>query len=146
MKKVSLTELPSIALAVLGRVPTNHTGAAIIALQGELGAGKTTFVQALARELGITDTIQSPTYVLMKAYPIVWGDFRTFVHIDAYRLEHPEEFKTLSPETFLTDPHALVCIEWPEKVAGFLPQPQVVVRFSHEAALEGERYIGIDNG
>ncbi len=146
MKKVALTELPSVAAEVLSNLPVTHEGAVIIALQGDLGAGKTTFVQTLARELGIADTVQSPTYVLMKTYPIAWGGFHTFVHIDAYRLEKPAEFQTLQPETFLNDPHTLVCIEWPERVAGVLPAPHIVVQFSHDGVGEGERYIETNHG
>lgn len=122
----------------------------IIALKGDLGAGKTTFVQALAREFGITDTVQSPTYVIMKKYTIsldsyaadVMGkQFKTLVHIDAYRLEKPEEIEALRPEEFLKDPSVLVCLEWPEKVEGVFPEPDMTISFSSQDALGGERYI-----
>jgi tRNA threonylcarbamoyladenosine biosynthesis protein TsaE len=114
----------------------------IIALRGDLGAGKTTFTQALARELGITETIQSPTYVLMKSYPISFGRFTKFVHIDAYRLEKPEEFGALKPEVFLNDREVLMVIEWPERVEGQLPAPDIVLNFSHTDS-EEERHIEI---
>ena len=141
MRKVALTELQSIALAVLDSLPTKKDGATIVALMGNLGAGKTTFVQALAKALGIEGSVQSPTYVLMKSYPIAWGKFRNFIHIDAYRLETPEEFHTLKPETFLHASENLVCVEWPERVEGELPAPDLVLRFSSENAGEKERYI-----
>lgn len=141
MKKVPLSELQSLAASVLNRLPSKKEGAVVVALQGDVGAGKTTFVQALARELGITATVQSPTYVLMKSYPISWGSFRNFIHIDAYRLNSKNEFSALKPETFLGDPRTLVCIEWPERVTGALPAPDVVLKFSSEGAGEEGRYI-----
>lgn len=116
--------------------------ATIVALSGDLGAGKTTFVQALAKELGITNTLQSPTYVLMKLYDIPHHKhFTRLIHIDAYRLESAKEFAALRPEQFLEDPHALVCVEWPERIEGALPQPDVTLRFSSENTGEKERYI-----
>ncbi len=122
----------------------------IIALEGDLGAGKTTFVQTLAKELGVVGTLQSPTYVLMKKYSIppdsltsdVMGrHFTTLIHIDAYRLNDPKEIEALRPEEFLNDPATLVCIEWPEKVAGSFPRADITITFSSESVGEGERFI-----
>jgi tRNA threonylcarbamoyladenosine biosynthesis protein TsaE len=117
--------------------------AAIVALRGDLGAGKTTFTQALARELGINDAVQSPTYVLMKSYPIDFGRFKKLIHIDAYRLDKPEEFSALEPETFLNDPENLVVIEWPERVEGMFPTPDLLLNFTHTDS-EEERHIEIE--
>lgn len=151
MQKLPLAELSYFVrnvLAVVGMEPPKPT-ATIIALRGELGAGKTTFTQALAKELGITEVLQSPTYVLMKSYPLSFknpypgleGRFERLVHIDAYRLERAEEFAALRPEEFLNDPKALVVVEWPERLAGALPQPDITVRFSSENASEADRYV-----
>lgn len=79
----------------------------------------------------------------MKSYPILYKHFTQLVHIDAYRLNNSTEFATLKPEKFLNDPRALVCVEWPEKVDGALPQPDLTLRFSSEGAGENERYIEI---
>lgn len=114
----------------------------LIALRGDLGAGKTTFTQVLAKELGITEAIQSPTYVLMKSYPISFGRFTKLIHIDAYRLDKPEEFSALKPESFLSDPQNLIVIEWPERVEGVLPKPDMLLNFSHEGE-DHERNIEI---
>ena len=127
----------------------SHT--TILALQGDLGAGKTTFTQALARELGISETIQSPTYVLMKKYEVTQGEtlynkvspWKTLVHIDAYRLNNAEEFAALKPEQFLNDPKVLVVVEWPEKVEGALPKAALTLNFSSQDAEGGERYIEV---
>ncbi|HVY73103.1 MAG TPA: tRNA (adenosine(37)-N6)-threonylcarbamoyltransferase complex ATPase subunit type 1 TsaE [Candidatus Paceibacterota bacterium] len=139
--KVKKHDLQNIAHEVLEKLPKEGEKAAVVALQGDLGAGKTTFTQALAAELGITETIQSPTYVLMKDYPISFGRFTKLIHIDAYRLESPEEFAALKPETFLTNPENLVVIEWPERIEGQLPTPDMVLKFSHDGTSDEERYI-----
>lgn len=155
--KVKKEDLAAIAKEVLVRAcaePSNAAGAAqpssasaprafVIALRGDLGAGKTTFTQALAKELGITEAVQSPTYVLMKNYPISFGRFTKLIHIDAYRLEKPEEFNALKPEEFLSNPENLVVIEWPERVEGVLPTPNILLNFSH-AGEEHERNIEIE--
>ena len=118
--------------------------AAVIALRGELGAGKTTFVQTLAKEFGVKEIVQSPTYVLMKKYEVSHPRFKTLIHIDAYRLQGAQEFAALWPEEFLNDPSALVCIEWPERAQGALPKPDIVIKFSSENAAEGERFIEME--
>ncbi len=154
MQKVWLSDLPLLAKEVLKKL-TAKKSAVFIALSGELGAGKTTFVQALCKELGISDTIQSPTYVLMKSYEIPQKSavaynrtvvdllYTRIIHIDAYRLEKPEEFTALKPEQFLKDPKTLVVVEWPEKAAGALPPADLTVNFSSQDAGEGERYIEV---
>ena len=142
MQKVLLSSLPLFAKDVLAKLAPKNT-AIVVALVGDLGAGKTTFVQALGKELGVTETMQSPTYVLMKKYQTTNSKFQTLIHIDAYRLENPEEFTALRPEQFLQDPKTLVVVEWPEKVAGALPPADLTVNFSSQDAVDGERYIEI---
>lgn len=151
MQKVPLRELPYFVrnvLAVVGMTPPKEH-ATIIALRGDLGVGKTTFTQALARELGVEEAVQSPTYVLMKSYPLrvpkpypgIEGRFEQLVHLDAYRLESPGEFAALRPQEFLGDPRALVVVEWPERLGSSLPEPDLAITFSSQEATEGERYI-----
>ena len=145
-----LHALGSVAQRVLAKLPEGKDTAVVIALSGNLGAGKTTFVQALGTALAIPDTIQSPTYVLMKVYDISYKQFTKLVHIDAYRLNNAAEFAALKPETFLSDPQTIVCIEWPERVEGALPKPDIQIRFSSDppqgeagGATEEERYIEV---
>ena len=153
MGTVKLGELPQCAGNALATIwmqgPKER--ATLVALSGELGSGKTTFTQALLKRLGIQERVQSPTYVLMKSYPLTgdttsFGSKRRFsrvVHIDAYRLEGEKEFASLRPEEFLQDPKALVLIEWPEKAGEALPKPDLTIRFSSEGAASDERYIEI---
>ena len=140
MQKVSLSALPQLAAEVLKKLAPKNT-ATVVALSGDLGAGKTTFVQALGKELGITETMQSPTYVLMKKYQIANNNYQTLVHIDAYRLNNAEEFAALKPEQFLQDLKALVVVEWPERVGNALPKADLTLNFSSENAAEGERFV-----
>lgn len=88
-----------------------------LALHGDLGVGKTTFVQGLARGFGITDTVTSPTFNI---YTLHRGAARTLVHLDAYRLESARQIEDLLLEDFLVSPWCLA-VEWPEKIAAWLP-------------------------
>lgn len=142
MTSVPLSELPEFARNVSATINLSRTNtkAVIIALRGELGAGKTTYVQQVAKNFGITESVTSPTYVLMKKYTLPAGlnpmgqprRFKSLVHIDAYRLENPEEFKTLKPEEFLNDPACLVLVEWPEKLGSLLPKPDITLLFKND--------------
>ncbi len=152
MERVARADLEVFAKRVLARVAgdslNKKDGATIIALEGDLGAGKTTFTQALARVLGIEEAVQSPTYVLMRSYELKNCPFATLVHIDAYRLESSDEFRALLPRqagkpNFLHDPKTLVLVEWPERLAGVLPPPDLTLRFSSEGASAAERYIEV---
>lgn len=103
------------------KLPTENTEKAyVVGLVGDLGAGKTTFVQALAKELGATESVTSPTFVLVQRYAIHHPVFSSLVHIDAYRL-HPEEVHTIGWDEYLADPKNLVLVEWPEKMEDMFP-------------------------
>ncbi len=88
-----------------------------LALHGDLGVGKTTFVQGLAVGLGITNPITSPTFNL---YTLHEGPSGRLLHLDAYRLESSRELEGLMLEDFLTTPW-IAAIEWPERIADWLP-------------------------
>ncbi len=107
-------------LADLGRTFAASEEALVVGLSGHLGAGKTAFIKILAKLLGISETVTSPTFVLMKIYEIP-SDLKTIpwkrlVHIDAYRLEKPEELAALDFENLVSDPRNLIMVEWPENV------------------------------
>lgn len=91
---------------------------ATLALHGDLGVGKTTFVQGLARGFGVHDTVTSPTFNIFTLHR---GSSRTLVHLDAYRLEGAAQMDALMLEDFLTTPYCLA-VEWPEKIADWLPE------------------------
>ena len=104
----------------------------IIGLVGELGSGKTTYVQQKAKELGITETVTSPTFVLLKIYKIPSGEFERMVHMDVYRLKNEQEFKDLNIDDMLNNPKNLVMIEWADKVKNLLPKDTTWTEFHHE--------------
>jgi tRNA threonylcarbamoyladenosine biosynthesis protein TsaE len=121
------TELTEFAQHLLVELSNqvSTTSATIIALHGDLGAGKTTFVQALATQLGVSETVTSPTFVVMKSYETNNEVFTHLVHIDAYRIEHTDEMRQLGFSGVVSSPGTLVCIEWAEKIATLLPHNAV---------------------
>ncbi len=102
----------------------------VIALRGDLGAGKTTFVQGLAAGLGFAGQVTSPTFILVNEHPL--PDRRRLVHIDAYRLGDAgavalDEAATFGLEELLAAEDAIVAIEWSERVADALPDDYLLV-------------------
>lgn len=96
-------------------------GAQITGLSGHLGSGKTAFVKAVAKHLGISETVTSPTFVIMKMYPVHGNwKWKRLVHVDAYRLEDAEELESLDWKNVSADPGNLILLEWPEN-AGIKP-------------------------
>ncbi len=90
-----------------------HGGALL--LQGELGAGKTTFVQGLAEALKVDHTVTSPTFTLLNVYETHHAVLQQLVHIDLYRLTGTDDMAELDIKGWLDNPAALVVIEWPER-------------------------------
>lgn len=106
--------------------------AMVVALYGDLGSGKTTFVQGVAAALGIEEAIVSPTFVIMKQYPVSSHPFiKQLIHIDAYRLEKPEQVSVLEWDELVANPDNLIIVEWPEKISEFLPEQVSELRFTY---------------
>ncbi len=118
-----------------------YTGALVVGLYGDLGSGKTTFTQAFAKHLGITNNITSPTFVIEKIYKTTNGQFENLVHIDAYRLENAEELSVLSWKETVSNSKNLILIEWPERVVDILPVNHAKIMFRFIS--ENEREIEI---
>ncbi len=127
----STEETAEIAKTFLTTLHQMPDMAMLIGLEGELGAGKTTFVQALGACLGITQSMTSPTFVLMKEYPLHHDPFSKLVHIDAYRLTHGSDLLGLGFKELLDDRSALILIEWPERVADILPKQRTTIHIDH---------------
>jgi len=98
----------------------------IVALSGPLGAGKTTFVQALAKALGSKRLPQSPTFALMRSYPVKGRALKRLLHVDAYRISHPREILALDLDEELADKKTAVAIEWPENIKSWIQGRKVI--------------------
>ena len=137
----SLSDTSQIAQQILtqlsGSPRTN--GATILALSGDLGAGKTAFTKLFAGHLGITETVVSPTFVLAKFYDIPGqqSPWEHLVHIDAYRLESWQELQVLKFDDVFNNPKNLILIEWPEQVADTDQAPWIQTRIQ----LDGENRL-----
>lgn len=108
----SAAETQALAGKFAEKLPPDAT----LALHGNLGVGKTTFVQGLARGFGVTDAVTSPTFTIFTLH----RGTRTLVHLDAYRLENADQLDPLMLEDFLVSPYCLA-IEWPDNIAAWLP-------------------------
>jgi tRNA threonylcarbamoyladenosine biosynthesis protein TsaE len=109
----------------------------VILLDGDLGAGKTTFTQGLARALGVKEPVTSPTFTLVHTFPTEPGF--DLVHVDVYRLEHESEIIDLAlPE--LLDDNAVAVVEWGKRAAAGLPPPSLEIQFVL-TDIDGERVI-----
>ena len=105
--------------------------ATIVELIGDLGAGKTTFTKSLAEELGVKDTVISPTFVIQKRYSITnHRYFKTLIHIDAYRFETQQEIKALNLQQDIQNKENLILIEWPSKIQNHIPE-SIKLHFEH---------------
>jgi len=111
---------------------TTHDQATVLGLTGEMGAGKTTLAQAIARSLGVADTVVSPTFVIAKFYEATKGSFKALVHIDAYRIDSLDELGPIGFEDILAQPETLVIIEWPERIDAALPDQAVRLQIDHD--------------
>ncbi|MEK7622098.1 MAG: tRNA (adenosine(37)-N6)-threonylcarbamoyltransferase complex ATPase subunit type 1 TsaE [Patescibacteria group bacterium] len=139
----SLSETGELAAQIVTDLEEKRRGgkvAMVVALQGDLGSGKTSFTQAVARVLGIKERVTSPTFVIMKTYQ--WQGFplpkskgnpfspwRRLVHIDCYRLEGPADLLHLGWNEIIADRHNLILIEWPERVGNLLTTPTLKIKF-----------------
>lgn len=144
----TLAEFEEEATRFAGSLAPRQQGAMLVTLSGELGAGKTAFTKAVARALGVHETVNSPTFVLEKIYllPENYGHrksiFERLVHIDAYRLEKGSDLAPLGFDKLMQNPKNLILLEWPEHVAGALPAP--TARLSIVAHPDGSRTISYD--
>lgn len=111
----------------------DKTGRAmILALEGELGSGKTTFSQGLAKALGIKEKVLSPTFVLVKIYPTKKVKrFRHLIHVDCYRLKSPKDLLHLGFKNFLKDRDAIIIVEWADRIKSLIPKDAIWCSFLH---------------
>lgn len=145
MKKEYLTKNPEqtkklgerLAKEILRK--KNKKTAFVIGLEGELGSGKTTFLQGFAKGLGIKQKILSPTFVILKNFKITKIKnqkprtknlrFENFYHLDCYRIEKPREILALGFKEIISNPENVAAIEWASKIKKILPKNTLILKF-----------------
>jgi tRNA threonylcarbamoyladenosine biosynthesis protein TsaE len=134
MKEQFIVEKPEdftdVINVVLAQVADSPEGNLVVALEGDLGAGKTTFTQELGKALGVQELITSPTFTIMKQYDLGGSEVDSLVHIDAYRIESEEELSPLHIESIMKQPKTIVCVEWPEQIRGVVPSDALKISIS----------------
>lgn len=105
--------------------------AVVIALEGELGSGKTTFIQGFAKALGIKQNLTSPTFVLLKKYSLDTARYRQLFHIDVYRLKNHYDLLPLGITEIISNSQNIVLIEWADRVKKILPKNHISIKFEH---------------
>lgn len=134
----SAEDTAKIARDLLGTLK----GGDILALSGNLGAGKTVFTKSIAKELGVKENVNSPTFVLMKIYKTENKTIKNLVHVDCYRLEEGENLEDIGLSDYLQDKNTLVVIEWADKVVDF---PKSTIKIKIEYLNDSQRKIIIEN-
>jgi tRNA threonylcarbamoyladenosine biosynthesis protein TsaE len=124
MSRISITSLADIDQAAAAFLEASQ-GYQVMAFSGEMGAGKTTFIQAISRCLGITAEVNSPTFSLVNEYFTPEGD--SVYHFDLYRIEDPAELFDMGYEEYFYS-GSLCLIEWPEKASHLVPDDALRVK------------------
>jgi len=100
----------------------------VIGLEGDLGGGKTTFLQGFAKGLGIKEKILSPTFIILKRFKIKDLRFKCFYHIDCYRISKPKEILDLGFKEIISNPKNIVAIEWADRIRHILPKNVIMLK------------------
>lgn len=124
----SAEDTAALGVALAHACPPPSDAPRLLFLSGELGSGKTTLAAALLGALGVTEAVRSPSYALVETYPVVWGEA---VHVDCYRLADAHELEQLGLRDHYAA-HTLWLVEWPERAAAALPEPDLGVHLGIE--------------
>lgn len=122
--------------ALAGRIARHLGPSSFLALEGELGAGKTTFVQGLCAALEVTEPVASPTFVLLRVYRGHWPVY----HFDAYRLEGPQDLGDLGADEYFWG-DGITVLEWADRVTAALPSDRLDIRL--RVVAEGRRRVEV---
>ncbi|MEK7664402.1 MAG: tRNA (adenosine(37)-N6)-threonylcarbamoyltransferase complex ATPase subunit type 1 TsaE [Patescibacteria group bacterium] len=143
----SAKETKEIGVALVKQILQQKVSktAIILSLQGDLGAGKTTFLQGFAKGLGIEEKVLSPTFVILKKFKITEiknqkskikntnQKLKNLYHVDCYRLKNEKDLEVLGFKEIISNPQNIVAIEWPEKIEKILPKEIILIKFQHYA-------------
>ena len=114
-------------------------GALVFALKGDLGSGKTTFIQGALKRIGIKKKTSSPTFVLVKRFPLARRGIKNIYHVDAYRVKSARELAPLGLQDIFQEKRSVVFIEWADKIRRAIPKNAIWISFAHDKP--GERII-----
>lgn len=121
------TSSPAQTSLLAQELAKNIKPGSVLALSGPLGSGKTTFTQSLGRALGLVNPIKSPTFTIIRRYPLEPG---YFYHLDLYRLESKSELESLGLEEIFSDAQSIAVIEWPQLLIDNLPPHTIHLSFT----------------
>ncbi len=128
------------AKEIINKKDENKT-ALVVCLKGDLGSGKTSFVQGFAKGLKIKEKILSPTFILMNKFKINFLEFRNFYHFDCYRIEDSKEMRLINFFEVISNPENIVIIEWPEKIKDLLPKNAIFIEIKINKKREREIFF-----
>jgi len=131
MKKV-ITKSDKETLALGEYLAKSLHGGEVLALYGDLGAGKTVLAKGIAKGLGIREQVNSPTFNIMKVYPVRGHKtIKSFCHVDAYRLHSGADLEAIGLKDYFKDKVAVILIEWAEKIEKILPKNTKKIKLKH---------------
>ncbi len=137
MKKIITTTSASQTQKIGEEFAKKIKAPAFVALFGDLGSGKTTFLQGFAKGLGVKEKILSPTFVILKR-------FGNFYHIDCYRINSENDLLELNFKEIISGSKNIVAVEWPDKIKKIIPKNAIHIKF--EFINENKRKIIFENG
>jgi tRNA threonylcarbamoyladenosine biosynthesis protein TsaE len=135
MRHIFLSQSPAqtskIAKIIAEELIRTKSGnnAFVLALNGDLGSGKTTFAKAFIKALGVNQNISSPTFVISRVYKIKKGRF--LYHIDCYRINSKKEIEKLGFKDWISHPDHIILVEWANKIKTILPKDTIYINFAH---------------
>ena len=129
LKKAKVEKRTKFSLSKEVLKTESQKRAMVISLEGDLGGGKTTFLQGFAKGLGIKQKILSPTFVIIKKFQVSSSKFQDFYHLDCYRIQKPKEILDLGFKEIVSGPRNLVAIEWADRIKKIIPKNTIWVRF-----------------
>jgi len=134
MKKIYLPNI-NTTKTLAGQMAKKLKGGEVLALSGPLGSGKTTFVQFLAKALGVKQAVRSPSFIVLQVFKInskrITHNAKLLCHVDCYRLKDTKELNTLGLHDYLGKPNVITVIEWAEKIKKIFPPKTIWLKFKY---------------
>ena len=127
-EEVIITNSKEETVVLAEKLAKDLKGGDFLAFYGDLGAGKTTFIQGLAKGLGIEKRIISPTFIIMRHYKLPKGNF---YHVDLYRTQSRHDLLGIGLDQIIQDENNIVALEWSEKIGDLMPKKRIEIRLKY---------------